>query len=121
MTAHPQVALVQALLDAKPAAVAEPARIKGVFLYKLAGKMFAILSTRADAAVSLKCDPVLAETLRETHAGVGHRYHLDRRHWISVDLDGGLEDDLLEQLVAGSYDLVRGSLTKAQRTALDGD
>ena len=118
MNLEPQVAFVQALLDAKPGGVAEPARIKGVFLYKLAGKIFAILSTRANAAVSLKCDPVLAEMLRETHAGVGHRYHLDRRHWISVNLDGGLDDDELERLAAGSYDLVRRSLTKAQKAQL---
>jgi predicted DNA-binding protein (MmcQ/YjbR family) len=120
MSLHPQIALVQALLDAQPGGVAEPARIKGVFLYKLAGKMFAILSTRADAAVSLKCDPALAEMLREIHPGVGHRYHLDRRHWISVDLDGGLDDDELERLTAGSYALVRASLTKAQRAGLPG-
>ena len=120
MALAPQIAFVQSQLDAMPGGVAEPAKIKGVFLYKLAGKMFAILSTRADAAVSLKCDPVLAEMLRETHAGVGHRYHLDRRHWISVDLDGGLEDDELGRLAAGSYDLVKASLTKAQRAAIPG-
>ena len=120
MSSHPQVAFVQARLDAMPGAVAETARVKGVYLYKVAGKVFAILSTRADAAVSLKCDPVLAEILRETYACVGHRYHLDRRRWISVDLDGGLDDEELGRLAAGSYDLVKAGLTKAQRATIPG-
>jgi predicted DNA-binding protein (MmcQ/YjbR family) len=118
MDLDPTVAAIQALLDAQPGAVAEPARVAGVYLYKVAGKMFAILSTRKTLAVSLKCDPHLAEILREQYVGVGHRYHLDRRHWISVDLDGDVPPEEIERLAVGSYALVVAGLTKKQRAEL---
>ena len=60
------VAALQAVLDAKPGAAGAPLpSAKGVTLYKLMGKMFAILSTRGEAFVILKSDPHLAEILRE--------------------------------------------------------
>ena len=80
--------------------------------------MFAILATRTVQAVSLKCDPHLAEILREQYAGVGHRYHLDRRHWISVSLDADVPPEEVERLVAQSYDLVVAGLTRKQRAEL---
>jgi predicted DNA-binding protein (MmcQ/YjbR family) len=113
------IAIVQAALDGKPGAVADPAAVAGAFLYKVKGKMFAILATRGVAAVSLKCDPHLGEILREQYACVGHRYHLDRRHWISVTLDADVPPDEIVRLVDQSYDLVRANLTRAQRAELD--
>ena len=118
MSTPSPTAAAKARLLAKPGAVAEPATVKGVALYKVMGKMFAILSERADPNVSLKCDPHLAEILREQYAGVGHRYHLDRRHWISVSLDADVPEDEVLRLVDQSYDLVRAGLTRKQRAAL---
>jgi predicted DNA-binding protein (MmcQ/YjbR family) len=112
------VADVKAWLEAKPKAVAEPASAPGAVIYKVMGKMFAILSTRNFEGVSLKCDPHLAEVLREQYSGVGHRYHLDRRHWISVRLDADVPLDEIERLVAQSYDLVCAKLTRQQRAQL---
>lgn len=93
---------------------------KGVTLYKVAGKMFAILSTRKQHFVIVKCDPHLAEILREQYASIGHRSHLDRRFWISVDLDGDVPGEEIERLVGGSYDLIVASLTKKQKAELAG-
>ena len=119
MNLDQSIAVVKGALDAKPGAVPEPAAVAGAFLYKVKGKMFAILATRGAAAVSLKCDPHLAEILRERYAGVGHRYHLDRRHWISVTLDADVPAPEIVRLVDQSYDLVRANLTRAQRAELD--
>ncbi len=119
MTLDQTIAIVKAALDAKPGAVAEPATVAGTSLYKVKGKMFAILATRGTANISLKCDPHLAEVLREQYAGVGHRYHLDRRHWISVTLDSDIPAPEIVRLVDQSYDLVRANLTRAQRAELD--
>lgn len=80
--------------------------------------MFAILSTRRFLGVSLKCDPHLAEILREQYSGVGHRYHLDRRHWISVRLDADVPLEEVERLAARSYELVCAKLTRQQRAEL---
>jgi predicted DNA-binding protein (MmcQ/YjbR family) len=116
-------ARAKAWLDAKPGVSATPmsapkAKTPSVLIYKVMGKTFAILSIRGVEAVSLKCDPHLAEVLRQQYAGVGHRYHMDRRHWISVSLDADLPMGEIEPLVAGSYALVRAGLTKKQQAEL---
>ena len=108
-----------AVIEAKPGCTGDHLpSAKGVTLYKVMGKMFAILSTRKSHYVILKCDPHLAEVLREQYAGVGHRSHLDRRFWISVDLDGDVPNEEIVRLVGGSYDLIVGGLTKTQRAEL---
>lgn len=122
MDLGPQAAALRARLDALPGSVAEPmgrgAKGPLVLLYKVAGKMFAILGARAEQFVILKSDPHLAEVLREQYEGVGHRSHLDRRFWISVDLDSDVPPEEVERLVGQSYDLVRAALTKKQQAEL---
>ena len=114
---------LRACLAAKPGAVAEPmsaprASVPSVLLFKVMGKMFAILSVRGAENVILKCDPHLAEILREQYAGVGHRSHLDRRYWISVNLDADVPADEVERLAAHSYELVCAGLTRKQKAEL---
>ena len=115
---------LKAVLDAMPGAVAEPmASSRGsaplVLIYKIKGKMFALLAARGTQNVILKCDPHLAEVLREHYVGVGHRSHLDRRFWISVDLDSDVPESEVRRLAAQSYDLIRAGLTKKQQAQLD--
>jgi predicted DNA-binding protein (MmcQ/YjbR family) len=81
-------------------------------------KMFAILEIRRLEAVILKCDPNLAEILREQYAGVGHRSHLDRRFWICVNLDADVPVEEIERLASQSYELVCSKLTRKQRAEL---
>ena len=123
MELTPRTAALKAILDAKPGAVGEPMGASRssqplVLLYKVMGKMFAILSVRKIENVILKSDPHLAEVLREQYAGVGHRSHLDRRFWIAVDLDADVPADEVERLVGQSYDLIVAGLTKKQRAEL---
>jgi predicted DNA-binding protein (MmcQ/YjbR family) len=89
-----------------------------VIIYKVMGKVFAILSVRGVEDVILKCEPALVEALREKYAGVGHRSHLDRRFWISVRLDDDVPAKEIKRLVSLSYDLVCASLTSKQRAEL---
>lgn len=77
--------------------------------------MFAIV---ADARVSLKCDPALAIALRETYPAVTPGYHLAKRHWNTVQLDGSVPEDAVEDWIRDSYDLVVSSLTRTQRKML---
>ena len=125
MDLKPKSAALKAVLDAMPGAVAEPmgpARSRSgqplVLLFKVMGRMFAILGVREDENVILKSDPVLAEVLRERYAGVGHRSHLDRRFWIAVDLDSDVPMEEIERLAAASYALVRAGLTRKQQAEL---
>jgi predicted DNA-binding protein (MmcQ/YjbR family) len=114
---------LQARLAAMPGAVGEPmtasrGREPLVLIYKVMGKMFAILAVRGTENVILKCDPHLAEILREQYAGVGHRSHLDRRFWISVDLDADVPPEEIERMAEASYALVCDGLSKKQKAEL---
>jgi predicted DNA-binding protein (MmcQ/YjbR family) len=57
--------------------------------------------------------------LRESYQGVGHRSHLDRRNWISVDLDSDVPPDEIQALIAHSWDQVAASLTRKQKAELE--
>jgi predicted DNA-binding protein (MmcQ/YjbR family) len=88
-------------------------------VFKVAGKMFALSQLGADSLrVSLKCEPALAEALRETHVAVIPGYHLNKRHWNTVILDGTLSDQTIEEMIEDSYDLVVGGLPLARQNAL---
>ncbi|KAB2370373.1 MmcQ/YjbR family DNA-binding protein [Actinomadura montaniterrae] len=91
----------------------------GVAVFKVAGRMFALVSLGPPpGAVSLKCDPDLAVELRDRHAAITPGYHLNKRHWNTVTLDGSVPDDELQEMIDHSYALVVARLTKAQRTQL---
>jgi predicted DNA-binding protein (MmcQ/YjbR family) len=90
-----------------------------VSVFKVVGKMFALSQLAADPlAVSLKCDPELAEQLREAHAAVRPGYHLNKRHWNTVTIDGSLSDETIGELIEDSYDLVVSKLPRAARHSL---
>ena len=111
---------LQRLLTAKPSAEASAPFGPGVTVYKIAGKMFAIVSDdAADVRFTLKCDPVLSEVLRGEYAAITPGYHTDKRHWITVRQDAALPDAEIERLIDHAYDLVRGKLTRAARAALE--
>jgi predicted DNA-binding protein (MmcQ/YjbR family) len=88
-------------------------------VFKVAGKMFALSQLDADSLrVSVKCDPELADALREAYPAVIPGYHLNKRHWNTVILDGSLPDRTVRDMIEDSYDLVVASLPAARRRAL---
>ena len=83
---------------------------------KVGGKMYALLALDSDPlSLSLKCDPLRAEQLRQQFEQIVPGYHLNKRHWNTLRLDGTLPADLLAELLAHSHALVVASLTRAQR------
>jgi predicted DNA-binding protein (MmcQ/YjbR family) len=88
-------------------------------VFKVAGKMFALSQLAADSLrVSVKCEPELATALREAHAAVIPGYHLNKRHWNTVIIDGSLPDEQVTEMIEDSYDLVVSKLPRARRKAL---
>jgi predicted DNA-binding protein (MmcQ/YjbR family) len=87
--------------------------------FKVAGKIFALsrLGGRP-LEVSLKCEPGLAEQLRQVHPAVRPGYHLNKRHWNTVRIDGSMPPALIEDMIEDSYDLVVSALPAARRRAL---
>jgi predicted DNA-binding protein (MmcQ/YjbR family) len=88
-------------------------------VFKVAGKIFALSRLgEHPLRVSLKCEPALAEQLREAHHAVLPGYHLSKRHWNTVIIDGSLPDKMVTDMVEDSYDLVVSMLPRARRGAL---
>lgn len=91
----------------------------GVLVYKVRGKMFALVPLDGPLQVSLKCRPHLAQLLRDTYPAVTPGYHLNKQHWNTVRVDGSIPDAELHAWIRHSYDLVVGGLPKRDRQALD--
>jgi predicted DNA-binding protein (MmcQ/YjbR family) len=88
-------------------------------VFKVAGKMFALSALeRAPLEVSLKCEPELAVGLRGSYSAIRPGYHLNKRHWNTVTLDGSLSDQLVRDLIEDSYDLVVSALPRRLREQL---
>jgi predicted DNA-binding protein (MmcQ/YjbR family) len=88
-------------------------------VFKVEGKIFALSALRAPALkISLKCEPALAEALRESYEAISGGYHLNKRHWNTVVLDGSLPDKLVRDMIEDSYDLVVDGLSRAARDRL---
>lgn len=86
---------------------------------KVASKMFALLSNRGgQPAISLKCDPFVAERLREQYGAVQPGYHLNKTHWNTVLLEGDVSIPELEGMIDHSYELVVHGLKKSEKDAL---
>jgi predicted DNA-binding protein (MmcQ/YjbR family) len=87
------------------------------------GKVFAITGLDNEVfEVNLKCDPERALELREEHEGaIRPGWHMNKKHWNTVQFESGLSDTLLMELVNHSYDLVVKKLKKADREFLSRD
>lgn len=86
---------------------------------KESGKMFALIKEKsAPAQISLKCDPVLAEQLREEYETVLPGDHLNKKHWNTIIASGQLDFDYLTGLIDLSYNLVVEGLTKEEQSSL---
>jgi predicted DNA-binding protein (MmcQ/YjbR family) len=91
---------------------------EGTLVYKVMGKMFALTDLEEFESVNLKVDPEKGQELREKYAAVQPGYHMNKMHWITVQIDGSIPDKLLVQWVDNSYELVVAALTKSQKSAL---
>ena len=91
----------------------------GTSVFKVHGKVFAISALdREPLSVSVKCEPELAVELRNTYPAIQPGYHLNKRHWNTITLDGTLPDQLARDLVEDSYDLIVSALPKRVREEL---
>jgi predicted DNA-binding protein (MmcQ/YjbR family) len=91
----------------------------GVAVFKVGGKMFALVPLdREPGSVNLKCDPAWALELRARHQAVRPGYHQNKRHWNTVELDGTIDDGDIEEMIEHSYELVVSRLPRARRAGL---
>lgn len=110
---------VIAVCAAKPGSAEDYPFGDQVAVFKVAGRMFALVMLGPPpGTVSLKCDPDLAVALRARHPAITPGYHLSKRHWNTVALDGSVPDDELLDLIDHSYELVVARLPRTERIRL---
>jgi predicted DNA-binding protein (MmcQ/YjbR family) len=86
---------------------------------KVGGKMFALADVDNFTSINLKCDPGKAIELREQYAGISPGYHMNKKHWITVNVNEDVPDTLLQELISASYTLVYDSLPKKLKYELE--
>ncbi len=90
----------------------------GVLVFKVGGKMFCFAPLDEDPKMNLKCDPDEAIELRERFPAVLPGYHMNKKYWNTVLLDGTISDSMLKVWIENSYRLVKAKLTKQERAQL---
>ena len=84
-------------------------------VFRVVGKIFAMLDLERPDVVSLKCNPDYALQLREEHPEISGAWHMNKKYWNQVNLSGHLEDELVQGLVRHSYAEVVKKLTRKER------
>ena len=103
----------------KPAATEDMPFGPDNIVFKVEGKIFALLALdELPTAVNLKCDPDLALELRDRYEQVQPGYHMNKKHWNTVVLDGVIPATEIRKMIDDSYDLVVQSLPKTKREKL---
>jgi len=88
-------------------------------VFKVMGKMFALVSQQeAIPRVTLKCDPGDGAALVGQFDAITPGYYMNKKHWISIGLDGEVPLEMVKELSQGSYELVVTKLTQKDRKTL---
>ena len=89
-------------------------------VFKVVGKMYALFRLETDPLqINLKCDPERAEMLREEHSSIIPGYHMNKKHWNTLVLDGDLSVSMVKELIDHSYDLVFQKLPKKSKLIVE--
>ena len=92
---------------------------QNTLVFKVSGKIFILLSLEATPLqINLKCNPLRAIELRENHSSVIPGYHMNKKHWNTVILDGSISNSLIFDMINHSYELVVNGLSKTQKEAI---
>jgi predicted DNA-binding protein (MmcQ/YjbR family) len=105
-----------AYLESKPAAWRDMPFGPDALVFKVLNKMFALVAWQADPlTISLKADPIDAVILRKQYTAIRPGYHMHKKHWNTITIDGSVPDDELRRMIDDSYDLVVAGMTRADR------
>ncbi|HPT13227.1 MAG TPA: MmcQ/YjbR family DNA-binding protein [Bacteroidales bacterium] len=91
---------------------------ENTLVFKVAGKMFLLTDLLDAFSMNVKCDPEKALELREHYHCVLPGYHMNKKYWNTVVIDGSVSDDLLREWIDDSYRLVSESLTRREKELL---
>jgi len=91
---------------------------ESVLVFKVLGKMFCLTDLNEKFAIALKNEPEKNVELREEYSVIKPGYHMNKKHWNTIDIDGSISDDMLKNLIDDSYDLVVLKLTRREQLEL---
>lgn len=91
---------------------------KKTLVFKVKGKIFALTDIDEFESINLKCEPSKALELRALYEEIQPGYHMNKKHWNTVNTKGSLEDEFLFELIRHSYNLVVDKLPKKERKKL---
>jgi predicted DNA-binding protein (MmcQ/YjbR family) len=86
-----------------------------VRVYRVANKIFALMSDKEPLSINLKCNPIYALELRSIYKSVQSGYHMNKKHWNTLTIGGDVDDALLKELIDHSYELIYDKLTKKEK------
>jgi predicted DNA-binding protein (MmcQ/YjbR family) len=81
---------------------------ENTLVFKTEGRIFALVNLEGDLSINLKCNPALALELRERYSSVTPGYHMNKKHWNTIILDGSVPDKEILSWIDHSYQLVAG-------------
>ncbi len=88
-------------------------------VFKVMGKIFALTDVEAFEAVNVKVDPEKGVELRDRYDFIRPAYHMNKKHWVTITMEGAVPDKFIRTLVDDSYGLVVAKLTKSQKLILN--
>jgi len=100
---------------AKPGVSEEMPFGPDTLVFKVGGKIFALTDINTFASINLKCEPIKALQLREEYDAIKPGYHMNKKHWNTVLINGQIRYSLLMELIDHSYNLVYAGLTKSEK------
>jgi predicted DNA-binding protein (MmcQ/YjbR family) len=103
----------------KPGVTEEFPFDENTLVFKVLGKMFALTDLDQFESINLKCHPEKAILLREQYDAVRPGYHMNKRHWNTILMDGSVSDRELRAWIDDSYALVVASLPRSKRLELE--
>lgn len=91
---------------------------ENTLVFKVLGKMFALTDVNLFKYINVKCNSDIALELREKYNAVIPGYHMNKKHWNTIEIDGSISDDLLQKWIDDSYNLVVDKLPKKEKEKL---
>ncbi len=92
---------------------------ENMLAFKVMDKIFALTDVEKFDRINLKCDPVKASTLRNLYEEVQPGFHMNKRHWNSVNPQGTLDDEIIREWISDSYDLVIEAMPRKKQRELE--
>jgi len=101
---------------AKPAVTESFPFGENTLVFKVAGKMFLLTDLASALSMNIKNTPEKVTELREQYPSVLPGYHMNKIHWVTVMIDGGITDNMLKQWIDESYDLIKAGFSRKEKS-----